>query len=56
MKVDAVKNNLVFKSGYPTFRTGHLGVKALPEGVLEHVYIGYKPVDILKGKKLDYLA
>lgn len=68
MKVDVVKDCVTFKSGYPTFGTGHLSVKVTPNvydtvlsskytpDIYDNIYIGYKPVDIPKGKKLDYLA
>ena len=81
MRVDVVKDCVTFKSGYPTFGTGHLSVKTTPNvydtvlsfkytpdiydtvlsskytpDIYDNVYIGYKPVDISKGKKLDYLA
>ena len=56
MKVDAVKNNIVFRSGYPTFGTnGHLSAK--PSDILDNVYIGYKPTDTIKsGLTINYLA
>ena len=55
MKINEIKSNVSFKSGYPTFRQGHLGYK--PE-VKDLVYIGFRPrTGLLKeSKKLDVLA
>ena len=53
MRIERIENNVAFKSGYPTFGTGHLSNK--PE-IFNDIYIGYKPNGILKAKKIDYLA
>ena len=58
--IDIVKNNVVFKSGYPTFGTnGHLSIKPndILDDILDDVYIGYKPTDTIKsGLAINYLA
>ena len=55
MRVDGVKSNIPFKSGYPTFGSnGHLSY--IPD---KHdlVYIGFRPTGGLKrGQKLDVKA
>lgn len=55
MKVEAIKDRVVFKSGYPTFGSdGHLSLRYDPTW---DIYLGFKPSGILKDKrKLDYLA
>ena len=56
MKVDPVKSNVVFKSGYPTFGSnGHLSYK--PE-VSDHIYL-YNRVKLnpsTSGLTINYLA
>lgn len=58
MKVDVVKYSPAFKSGYPTFGTGHLGIKEIPNNsIYDNVYIGFKPQpDEQRGGLLNYLA
>ena len=57
MRVNNIQGNVVFKSGYPTFGTGHLSYT--PE-IYDLVYLGCRPKGgILKTDnkvKLDYFA
>lgn len=47
MKIEpVVSSNIIFKSGYPTFGTGHLGYK--PD-IYDLIYLGYRP----KGELLE---
>ena len=59
MKINEVKSNIVFKSGYPTFKTGHLGYDPSSE-IYSLIYMGFNPArpsGILKqDRKLDYRA
>lgn len=59
MKINEVKSNIVFKSGYPTFKTGHLGYDPNSE-IYSLIYMGFNPArpsGILKsGNKLDIKA
>ena len=69
MKVNATKNNVIFRSGYPTFSSsghlsykpesliGHINLPYSPDVMFEHIY--FKPTGILEKeepKKLDYFA
>lgn len=61
MKIDAIKHNIVFKSGYPTFSSaGHLNYA--PDLIHDHVFLPYKPIHrgglLAKEEpnKIDYYA
>ena len=56
MRVNVVKDDISFKSGYPTFGQGHLGY--IPEA-RDVIYLDYKPrTGLLEdgARKLDVLA
>ena len=57
MRIENIgKENIVFRSGYPTFGTnGHLTHR---NDIYDNVYLGFKPIPngILKGTKINYLA
>ena len=65
MKIETVKDSITFKSGYPTFGTGHLIYKpntfdtvlsAKPD-IYDNIYIGYKDDEEQReGQRLNYLA
>ena len=58
MRVNSVKDNISFKSGYPTFGAdGHLKYKPNSE-VYDLIYTGCRPTGILKnlGQQLNYIA
>ena len=61
MKIDAIKHNIVFRSGYPTFSSaGHLSYA--PDPIHDHLCLPYRPVPksglLAKEEpnKLDYYA
>lgn len=56
MKINALKNTLIFRSGYPTFNSGgHLSYK--PVDIYDHIYIPFKQLGVIKsGPVLNYLA
>ena len=54
MRIERIENNVTFRSGYPTFGTGHLSVKINNR---DNVYKGYKPIEGTGTLfRLDYLA
>ena len=57
MKIEAIRSNMVFKSGYPTFNSGgHLSYN--PLDTYDHVFLYHRPSGgILKtGSVVNYLA
>ena len=53
MRVTPVIDDIIFRSGYPTFGTGHLGYRPQPSG---SVLTKALPDVSGKGKKLDIRA
>lgn len=57
MRIGEINGNVIFRSGYPTFGTGHLGYKS---DIYDLVYLGYRPKDGLletdNKVKLNYLV
>lgn len=57
MRIERIENTITFKSGYPTFGTGHLSKKEPSQEIYAEIWRGYKPVDNKEGiLKVNYLA